>query len=219
MLLCSILCSILSSIKGYRMEFQSVPPLSYLFIHQDAIPRSFTATESLDQEIRDLLRKGAIEPVLSQTKGFFSRLFLVAKKGGGGRRPVINLKPLNKFIVKKPFHMTTLKGVSQAIRPGDWSVTIDLKDAFFHIPIHKEYRRFLRFCWRNKVFQFCRLPFGLTSSPQFFTDVTRSLMEECRLRGIRVIFYLDDILILAPSRAIVIRHRDTVPEILESAGF
>ena len=69
------------------------------------------------------------------------------------------------------------------------------------------------------MFQFCRLPFGLTSSPQVFTDVTRPLMEECRLRGIRVIFYLNDILILAPSRAIVIRHRDTVLEILESAGF
>ena len=55
---------VLSSIKGYRMEFQSVPPLSYPSVHQDAIPRSFTATEGLDQEIRDMLRKKAIEPVL-----------------------------------------------------------------------------------------------------------------------------------------------------------
>ena len=75
---------VLESIKGYRIQFQSVPPLTYPSDHKDAIPHSLAAIESLDQEIDDLLKKNAIEPVLPHTKGFFSRLFLVARKGGGG---------------------------------------------------------------------------------------------------------------------------------------
>ena len=138
----------------------------------------------MGEEVEFLLEKGAIERVHENTPGFYSFLFLVPKKEGGGKRPVINLKPLNEYIRKKPFHMTTLKEVGQAIRHGDWSITMNLQDAFLHVPVHKEYRRFLRFTYMEKVYLFRRLPFGLTSSPQVFTDITRPLVEHCRVKDI-----------------------------------
>ena len=50
--------------------------------------------------------------------------------------------------------MSTLKDVSQTIRQDDWSITVDLKDAFLHIPIHSEYRRFLRSAYgHNKAIE------------------------------------------------------------------
>ena len=132
---------------------------------------------------------------------------------------MINLKPLNQYIRNKPFRMTTLKEVGQSIRQSDWSITIDLQDAFLHVPMHKDYRRFLRFSWNEKIYQFRRLPFGLTSSPQVFTDITTPLVEFCRVRGIRVIFYLDDILVLASSRTLLCQHRDFVLKLLLDVGF
>ena len=210
---------VLKTIGGYRLEFSEIPPLIYPTETIFHLPRSQQGVGELGEEITSLLRKGAIERVTAVTKGFFSSLFLVSKKGGGGRRPIINLKPLNHYIKKKPFQMSTIKDVSQAIRQDDWSITVDLKDAFLHIPIHLEYRRFLRFQWKGRVYQFCRLPFGLTSSPQVFMDKTRPLMEECRLRGIRVIFYLDDILVLADSYRQASAHRDVLLSLLRRAGF
>ena len=94
----------------------------------------------MGEEVESLLEKGAIEQDYEDSPGFYFFLFLVPKKEGG-QRPVINLKPLNEYIRKKPFHMTTLKEVGQAIRHGDWSITIDLQDAFLHVPkiyIHRE---------------------------------------------------------------------------------
>ena len=43
--------------------------------------------------------------------------------------------------------MTTprLRTVTNAMHMGDWAVSIDLKDAYFHIPIHVRSRRLLRF--------------------------------------------------------------------------
>jgi hypothetical protein len=55
-----------------------------------------------------------------------------------------------------------------AILPGDWAASIDLRDAYFHVPIHAADRKYLRFGWRGRLFQFCVLPFGL--SPGRFHD-------------------------------------------------
>ena len=51
----------------------------------------------IEQEIAEMLQKGAIQ-VVSPLKGeFISTVFLVKKKDGGNR-PVINLKQLNSFV-------------------------------------------------------------------------------------------------------------------------
>ena len=55
------------------------------------------------------------------------------EKSDGSWRPVINLKPMNKYVLKKGFRMETTKDVRQSIRPGMWAATIDLKDAYYHI--------------------------------------------------------------------------------------
>ena len=51
----------------------------------------------LQEEILSMLQKGAITQLTPRdaTAGFYSSLFLVPKRGGG-MRPVINLKRLNK---------------------------------------------------------------------------------------------------------------------------
>jgi hypothetical protein len=54
-------------------------------------------------------------------------------------RPVINLKRLNAAHLDTPhFCMETPQDVHHAIRAGDWAASIDLRDAYFHIPIHPE---------------------------------------------------------------------------------
>ena len=61
----------------------------------------------IEQEIAEMLQKGAIQ-VVSPLKGeFISTVFLVKKKVGGNR-PAINLKLLNSFIVYQHFKMEGL---------------------------------------------------------------------------------------------------------------
>ena len=50
-------------------------------------------------------------------------------------RSVINLRGLNSYTKKLTFIMATLKDASQSIRKWDWAATIDLKDAYLHVPI------------------------------------------------------------------------------------
>ena len=69
------------------------------------------------------------------------------------------LRPLKQFVDKKSFKMDTLESVKEILRPGNRAVTLDIKDAYFHVPIHMKSRKLLRFLWRKKAFQFVVLPF------------------------------------------------------------
>ena len=69
---------------------------------------------------------------------------------------------------------------------------IDLKDAYLTVPIARKHWKYLRFTWKGKRFQFSSLPFGLART---FTKLLRPVAT--RWQGLRVVFYIDDILLMA----------------------
>jgi hypothetical protein len=90
----------------------------------------------IKKEVDELCGKGAIRRLSSEetrrVPGYYSRMFCVSKPCGAWR-PIINLKPMNKFVVKKRFRLETIQDVKKAMRVGQWAATIDLKDAYYHI--------------------------------------------------------------------------------------
>ena len=162
--------------------------------------------------------KGAIEEASPHSRAFYGRLFTVPK-ASGGLRPVLDLSPLNKHLKAIHFRMETPRSIRESIRQGDWATSLDLKDAYFHIPIHRNYRKFLRFIWNDRIFQFRSLPFGLSLAPWIFTKVTRELAILARSRGIRLRMYLDDWLTLASSQPLASSHTREVLDLTLSLGF
>ena len=98
-----------------------------------------------------LLEKKAVEIVRDTTSlGFYSRIFLVKKKTGRFRL-IIDLSSLNKMMKVDHFQMETAASIRRAIPPGAWAVSIDLMDAYLHIPIHPASRKYLRFSLEGTV--------------------------------------------------------------------
>ncbi len=50
--------------------------------------------------------------------------------------------------------MLTLKTIMSQIQVGDWFVTVDMKDAYFHIQVVRWHRKFLRFAFGVKAYQY-----------------------------------------------------------------
>ncbi|KAJ8009614.1 hypothetical protein DPEC_G00090730 [Dallia pectoralis] len=117
------------------------------------------------------------------------------------------------------FKMLTLKQIVSQIRSEDWFVTIDLKDAYFHISILPQHRKFLRFAFGGEAYQYRVLPFGLALSPRTFTRCIDAALAPLRLQGIRILNYIDDWLILAPSEHLAVRHRDVVLAHINKLGL
>lgn len=77
-------------------------------------------------------------------RGFLSNIFLVDKTDGG-KRPVINLREFNEWLVYCYFKMEGIHLLRDVLLPSDWMVRLDLKDAYLTIPIFPPHRRFLQF--------------------------------------------------------------------------
>ena len=123
--------------------------------------------------------------------GFYSRLFLVPKPGNRWR-PVIDLSVLNKFLSIPKFKMETPESIPTSLRKGEWVTSIDLTDAYLHVPIHTQSQKYLRFHFQGVTYQFTRLPFGLATAPLIFTSIVKEVKLIALQSGIRLHQYLDD---------------------------
>ena len=98
-----------------------------------------------------------------------SPIFVIPKKTG----PSSNLESeekINVFISVQHFRMETLNVILPNLRPQDWAVSIDLKDAYLHVPVHPQSRRLLGFKFLDKTYVYKVLPFGLKESVGSFRE-------------------------------------------------
>ena len=129
---------------GYQITFLWAPTLSRDPIPLPAYAPHTIRGKALESEVQALLNKGAIELTPLPSPGFYSRLFVVMKASGAWR-PVIDLSTLNLRVQQTSFKMEMLQSVLLSVRPGDWMVSLDLKDAYLQVPMHPDSSKFLRF--------------------------------------------------------------------------
>ena len=115
--------------------------------------------------------------------------------------------------------MTTLKQIREAIHPGQWAVSLDIKSAYCHIPIARRHQCFLHFHQKGKVYQFKTLPFGVSTAPKNFTRIMKPILHLCQKMGITIFLYLDDVLVLATSHTQAKEEWQRVMQLLQKLEF
>ena len=204
--------------EGYTLPFRTRPKLSRVptVVSCYGNPRrNLKLLEALHQ----LTTKNAIELVNKQTLlGFFNRLFLVPKPNNKWR-PILDLSNLNFFLKTEKFKMETPETIRTSLQPGEWVTSIDFKDAYFHIPIQEQSRKYLRFHVQGQTYQFKALPFGLSTAPMEFTVIAKEVKLMATQRGIRIHQYLDDWLVRATSHQECLRHTQILLEMCRSLGW
>lgn len=206
---------VLETVVGYRLELEARP-------WQKVSPKSGLIPQEqlreVKKEVESMLAKKAIREVTPIQGQFLSRIFTVPKKDGSSR-PIINLRPLNRFMAKHHFKMENVAMLKDLLKKGDWMGSIDLKDAFQTVPVHGDFCKLLRFRWEGKMYEYQCLPFGLTSAPRTFTKVMKPIMALLREKGVRCLIFIDDILILATARQELILILQEVITLLRLLGF
>ena len=203
---------------GYRLPFLSAPPLSGAPLPMPSYSPTSIKGAALEEVTLALVAKGAVELAPLPSPGFYSRLFVVWKTSGSWR-PVIDLSHLNRFVDVSHFQMETIQSVLLSVRQGDWMASIDLKEAYLQVPIHPSSRHLLRFVFRDWVYQFKALCFGLSTAPQVFTRVMAPVSAILHSMGIRMRRYLDDWLVQSSSRDSLVRDLQTVLSLCHELGI
>ena len=201
--------------QGYTLPFQNRPKLSrvptvvssYANLHRNSY---------LLEALQQLIGKNAVERVHNQTSlGFFNRLFLVPKPNNKWR-PILDLSKLNLFLKPEKFRMETPETIRTSLQQGEWVTSVDFRDAYFHIPIQEQSRKYLRFHVQGQTYQFKALPFGLSTAPLEFTVIAKEVKLMAGHRGIRIHQYLDDWLVRAKSRSTCLQHTNPSKNVSET---
>ena len=190
---------VLNMVQGHHLQLRSHSPLFCDYWHFN-VKAAAVHHPVIQKEVDELLAKGAIE-TSSGGAGFYSSMFVVPKHTGG-LRLILNLKCFKCFMHIPSFKMPTLKNIWQLIQQGDFAFSIDLQDAYLHVPIVKHHRCFLCFVSCNVPNQWKVLPFGLATAPRVFTCLMKPILFLCCCKGLRIVIYLDDILVLVHSKQV-----------------
>ena len=187
--------SILSAVKGYKIEFylspvQFTPPRAINFSAQEAA--------NVNAQISKFLEKGIIIKSSHEEGEFISNIFLRPKKDGSFRM-ILNLKDLNNFVCFHHFKMDSIHTCSQLMRPHCYMASIDLRDAYYSVPIALEHQKYLKFIWQGTLYQFTCLAQGLSSAPRLFTKLMKPVFSYLRELGHISSGYLDDSFLLGYS--------------------
>ena len=184
-----------------------------LRISSDSVKKAQQKDQALATCIQSLLSKNTIERVENvKSLVFYSRLFLVPKPHQRWRP--IDLSGPNTFVHVEKFKMETPESIRTSLVPGEWVSSIDLSDAYLHIPIHPNSRKY-----KAQVFQFTSLPFGLATAPQVFTMIVKEVKLMALSRGLRIHQYLDDWLIRSQSQEESQMDTQAVVDLTQSLGW
>ena len=115
--------------------------------------------------------------------------------------------------------MLTISKIRTLLPQEAYTVSIDLTDAYWHIPINRNFSPYLGFKLGRKGYQFKAMPFGLNIAPRIFTKLTESVVQQLRKKGLQVLAYLDDWLVWTESKEKCLKAVLEVMKFLQSLGF
>ena len=206
---------LLNSIQGVEIPFFQIPV-------QLKEPRPYNLSEeeklAVDQEIDKFLQKEIIERVEPEWGQVISNVFLRPKKDGG-HRMILDLTWVNLHVKYEHFKMHSIQTALEMMRMDCWMASIDLKDAYYSVPVKAEQRKFLRFRWKGELFQFKVLPNGLACAPRCFTKILNPVFASLRELGVEAFPYIDDSFIVADSSEVCKESVDRLADMLGSLGF
>ena len=205
---------ILDIVSGYKLEFLSTP-------FQNCARETFVNCAQaiyLDNEIQKLKNKGVIQEAVPCAGQFISTVFLTPKADSTFRM-ILNLKELNEFIVYKHFKMESFNNALCMVTPNCFMGTIDLKDAYYTVPICDSDRKFMRFIWRGQIWEYSCLAMGLSSAPRIFTKLLKPVLSELRSRGHQSVMYIDDCYVQAETFQECLENINETVITLENLGF
>ena len=116
--------------------------------------------------------------------------------------------------------METFKHVREWLQPGSFLIGIDLKDQFLSVPMNKKYRKYLKFLWLGKMFEWQVLPFGLKCSPRVVTKLLKPVIGMLRsVFGIKLSIYMDDIILQGRTKLEAYLHAQITILVLLCLGW
>ena len=201
--------------EGIAIDFHTAPsclqprPLCNLNLVQQ---------EAVTGELSHLVSLGVISETSYRPDKFVSGLF-TREKPDHSLRMILNWKRLNQFVHHIHFKMESLYDVLCLIQPGVRMGSVDLKDAYYSIPVHQAYKRYFTCYWQGRFYEYNRMPNGYAQAPLLFTKILKHPFAMLRKQGLLSVMYLDDSYLQGDSYSGCLQNITATTNLLAWLGF
>ena len=158
----------------------------------------------VDKQIDEMLEAGIISPSFSP---WASPLVIVPKKDGS-IRICCDYRKFNQVLVKDSYPMSRIEEIFATLHNAKYFSTLDLKSSYHQIAIVPEDREKTAFCTRTALYEYNTVPFGLSTSGNWFTRMIHILLSGIESKF--AVAYLDDILVFSETFEDHITHLNEV---------
>lgn len=176
-------------------------------IKQRYYPVSPNVQQHIDQELDEVLKHDIIEP---SSSGWSSPIVLV-RKPDNTFRFCVDYRRLSSVPKKDAYPIPYVNQILNQLRDARYLSSIDLKSAYWQIPIAKDSREKTAFTVPGRgLYQFKRMAFGLTNAPATWQRLIDQVLGPPLEPSVFV--FLDDIIIVTSTFS---RHIEVLSEVFQ----
>ena len=169
-----------------------------LLTPRGSLPREASARAFLARKTAEELRTGAVEYATFDNVQIILPMFVV-ENADGKQRVIFDGRALNAFL-RDAAGSVSYESVRDALmHTARVGTKIDIASAFRHVLVDIDQRGLLGFTVEGRLFRYRTLPFGVSWSPALFVAALRPVVDRLRAAGVRLVWYVDDMLILADT--------------------
>ena len=201
----------LGKLKGYKAKITLDPQATPRFCKARPVPYALKA--KVEEELDRLTAEGIIEP--RQFADWAAPIVPVLKGDqtvricGDFKQTINQASKLDRYPIPK------IEDLFAGLAGGTCFSTLDLSKAYLQVPLDEEAKAVAVINTHKGLYQFNRLPYGVSSAPGIFQRVMESVLQG--IPGIMV--YLDDILVAGKDEEQHLKRLEVVLQRLQDAGL
>lgn len=148
---------------------------------------------SLKDHLRDLMDKG----VIVESSSEYASPVVVVHKKSGDLRLCVDYRRLNRKIKRDVFPLPRIEESLESLGGAKYFSTLDLVSAYHQVEVVPGDRAKTAFTTPLGLFEFVRMPFGLSNSPSTFQRLMSQVFRDDIFNILLV--YLDDIIVFSST--------------------
>lgn len=160
--------------------------------------RYYPVSPAVQRDLYEELDRMISLDVVEESESSWSSPVTIVKKANGKNRLCLDARKLNAVTVKDAYPLPIIEGLLSRLDKTYFISTIDLKDAFWQIPLDPASKDKTAFTIPGRpLYHFKVMPFGLCNAPQTMSRLMHKVIPSSLHEGVFV--YLDDLLITSAS--------------------
>ena len=175
-------------------------------IYRKARPVPYALKERVEAEFNRLEQQGIIKKV--EQSNWAAPIVIVPKTDKSLRICGDYKVSINPWVKTEGYPLPTIQDLFSSLADGKYFTTLDLQHAYQQLEVEESSQELLTINTHKGLYQYVRLPFGISSAPSIFQAVMDQILKGQK----NTICYFDDILIMGRNKE---EHDEVLEQVLQ----